>query len=170
MSTPSPDAASTSSTKRYWLCPNQACGYRNETPKRKCIMCGRHKRKKPVRAHKKALRDNAYPVYEALNAEVHGPAFGGEWHPSYCGVCGKPPVKQKHDRDHDHKTALPRGLACGGNQGCNILMVPWVTAATARGIALAKQEAAEPDAERWVMLSAYLERVEAYRGLQEHTE
>lgn len=116
----------------------------------------------------KALRDVPYTAYEQLNGEIHAAAFDGDWHPSYCGVCGKPPtLERRSDRDHDHLTGLPRGLACGGNQGCNVLMVPWVTAATAQGIAEAKQEAREPDAERWQAIAAYLGRVEAYRATQE---
>jgi hypothetical protein len=60
-------------------------------------------------------------------------------------VCGKPRSQERHhDRDHDHTTGLPRGLACPGNQGCNALMPRWLTAARARAIA------------------DYLERVEAY--------
>ncbi len=66
------------------------------------------------------------------------------------------------DRDHDHRTGLPRGLACGGNQGCNVLMLPWVTASTASAIAAAKTFASEPDAERWKAIARYLKRVERF--------
>ena len=46
------------------------------------------------------------------------------------------------DRDHDHVTGKPRGLACPGNQGCNALMPRQLDLARAR------------------LIVAYLERVE----------
>jgi hypothetical protein len=92
------------------------------------------------------LRDDPYPVYEEANGAIHGPAFGGEWTADCCGVCGKPPSTARHmDRDHDHSTGLPRGLACPGNRGCNALMPKQLTLQRAR------------------LIVAYLERVEAYR-------
>jgi len=83
-------------------------------------------------------------------------------------VCSKPrTLERRCDRDHGHRKGdpaygKPRGLVCGGNSGCNVLMVPWVTAAAARGIADAKLAAGEPDAERWELIAVYLERVEVY--------
>jgi hypothetical protein len=97
--------------------------------------------------HARTLRDDPYPVFERVNAELHGPSFGGEWTADCCGVCGKPPSTARHmDRDHDHVTGLPRGLACPGNQGCNALMPRQLTLERAR------------------LIVAYLERVEAARA------
>lgn len=152
---------------KTWLC---GCGTRNERIKQKCSNpdCDRRRPKKRVPAHARTLRDDPYPVYEKVNAELHGAAFGGEWTPDCCGVCGKPPSQdRRNDRDHGHRRGdpaygKPRGLACGGDTGCNVLMLPWVTSATAEGIAQAKRVAGEPDAERWELIAAYLERVEVY--------
>jgi hypothetical protein len=92
-----------------------------------------------------------------VNADIHGITDES------CGVCEKPRSQERHhDRDHDHLTGLPRGLACGGNRGCNVLMLPWITGTVARAIADAKRAAREPDAERWSMIAAYLERVEKW--------
>ena len=144
----------------YWACP---CGTRNERIKRKCTnpACRRDRPKRRIAAHARTLRGDPYSAYEGVNATVHGPAFGGEWTPDCCGVCGKPPKGRQNDRDHDHRTGLPRGLACPGNQGCNVLMARWVTAVTARAVAEAKAAAGEPDAPRWSLIAAYLERHEA---------
>ncbi len=153
---------------KYWTCPS--CATRNERIKRKCAgeNCSRSRPKKRVAKHATTLRDDSYPVFEALNELVHGPAFPGDWARDHCGVCGKPPSQERHhDRDHGHLRGSltygkPRGLACGGNSGCNILMLPWVTAETAQGIAQAKLEAGEADAERWVAIAAYLRRCDAH--------
>jgi hypothetical protein len=84
------------------------------------------------------LRDDPYEVFERVNREIHGAE------PDHCGVCGKPPSTARHmDRDHDHITGLPRGLACPGNTGCNALMPRQLTLERAR------------------LIVAYLERVEA---------
>ena len=112
--------------------------------------------------HKEALRGDTYTLFEAFNEQVHGPAMPGEWTKDCCGVCGKPPKGKRNDRDHDHRTGQMRGLACPGNTGCNVLMVPWVTTATAYGIAREKEKAGEPDAERWAMIYRYLRRVEEH--------
>jgi Recombination endonuclease VII len=139
--------------KRYWSCP---CGTRNERIKQRC-QCGRRRPKARVAKHAHTLRDDGYAVYVEVNTLIHGVTYES------CGVCGKPRAQERrHDRDHDHRTGKPRGLACPGNQGCNVLMLPWVTAATADGIYQAKYEAAEPDAARWLLIAAYLERVEAH--------
>ena len=136
--------------RRYWTCP-KGCGGRWERSLVKCRTegCTGRRPKRRVPAHARTLRDDAYAVYEAVNAELHGPAFDGEWTPDCCGVCGKPPSSERHmDRDHDHLTGLPRGLACPGNSGCNALMPRQLTLARAR------------------LIVAYLERVERARRLE----
>ncbi len=88
-------------------------------------------------------------MYERVNAQLHGPAFGGEWTADCCGVCGKHPSTARHmDRDHDHTTGLPRGLACPGNTGCNALMPRQLTL------------------ERAELVVAYLRRVRANDDLR----
>jgi hypothetical protein len=142
----------------YWTCP---CGTRNERIKQRCAntACRRARPKRRVRAHAITLRDDSYADYVAVNRAIHGVADES------CGVCGKPRSQERrHDRDHDHKTGEPRGLACGGNQGCNVLMLPWVTARTAEAIWNAKQLAGEPDAERWHLIARYLYRCEVFYG------
>lgn len=128
---------------RYWSCP---CGTRNERIKQKCSNpeCARRRPKPRVLKHARTLRDDSYEAYEKLNGEIHGLAHGGEWTPDCCGVCGKQPSTSRHmDRDHDHVTGKPRGLACPGNTGCNALMPRQLTLDRARAIV------------------AYLERVQA---------
>jgi hypothetical protein len=118
--------------------------------------------KRHVPKHAQTLRDDSYAVYLQVARDIHGVSDES------CNVCGKPRSQERRcDRDHEHNRrspffGKPRGLVCGGNQGCNVLMVPWVTAATARGIADAKDIAYEPDAPRWHLIAAYLERVEAF--------
>jgi hypothetical protein len=108
-------------------------------------------------AHKRTLRDDSYAAYVEIARLIHGVTDES------CCVCSKPRSQERHhDRDHDHLTGRPRGLACAGNRGCNILMVPWVTAAVAQGIYIAKQAAREPDADRWYLIAQYLHRVEVY--------
>jgi hypothetical protein len=137
---------------RYWTCP-KGCGGRWERSLVKCRTEGctgrRPKRRVPV--HARTLRDDPYDVYAETNAAIHGRAHGGEWSPDDCGVCGKRPSTERHmDRDHDHLTGLPRGLACPGNQGCNALMPSQLTLERAR------------------LIVGYLERVEAYRAREEN--
>lgn len=143
------DAAATSRTKRYWLC--QGCGTRNERRKIKCANpdCNRRRPKKRVPKHARTLRDDSYEVYREINATIHAAAFGPEWDPDCCGVCGGAPKGTRHlDRDHGHDRSelsygKPRGLACPGDWGCNKLAAR-LTARKAREIA------------------DYLERVEAH--------
>ncbi len=124
---------------KTWLC---RCGQRNERIKQLCPGCGQRRPKKRVPKHARTLRDDPYRVYERVNAELHAGAFNGEWTADCCGVCGKPPSSERHmDRDHDHLTGLPRGLACPGNSGCNALMPRQLTLDRAR------------------LIVAYLERV-----------
>ena len=42
---------------------------------------------------------------------------------------------RNHDRDHDHDTGKPRGIACPGRYGCNMFMPKGLTAAKAQLIA-----------------------------------
>lgn len=153
---------------RTWLCP--LCGHRNElrTSSRKCQGCKQTTKPLPrIPKHKRTLRAMTYEQYAELNERIHGSAVleVAERDGFACGVCGKLPSEgRKLDRDHNHRTGDARGLACGGNHGCNVLMLPWITAATARGIADAKRAAGESDAERWSLIAAYLERVEAHYG------
>jgi hypothetical protein len=150
------------SAAKYWNC--RRCAHRNERANVKCRGegCEGRRPKKPVRAHARTLRDDAYAAFLETSAAIHGNTDEA------CDVCGKPRSQERHhDRDHDHHSGRRRGLACGGNRGCNVLMVPWVTAATARGVAEAKRRAGEPDAERWALIAAYLERVEQYYAGQE---
>lgn len=143
--------------RRYWTCP--ACGTRNERVKQKCSGegCKRSRPKRRVPKHAETLRDDSYAVYVEAASLIHGVTDES------CCVCGKPrSQRRRHDRDHDHVTGRPRGLACPGNRGCNILMLPWITAPVARAIAEAKVVRGELDAVRWVLIAAYLERVEAY--------
>lgn len=93
--------------RRHWTC--RKCGHVNApTKSRKCESCGeltRPKlRKSPAR---KAHEARSYGDYALLSVLIHG----GE--PHACGCCGKPrPDIGRHERDHDHKTGAPRGLAC----------------------------------------------------------
>lgn len=99
--------------------------------------------------HARTLRDDDYRAYRELNALIHGPAFGGDWQPDDCGVCGAHPKGTRHmDRDHGHDRSeasfgRPRGLACPGDWGCNKVM-------------------ARLTLERARMIVAYLERVEVW--------
>jgi hypothetical protein len=141
---------------RYWKC--RKCTARNErsTPTlRRCGSCGAPRPKKS--SSRRLKPEDTYDYYCQVNADIHGITDES------CGVCGKPRTfERKHDRDHDHLTGNPRGLACGGDAGCNVLMVRWITARVARSIATTKRVAGEPDAERWCMIADYLERVSAF--------
>lgn len=137
-------------TKRYWSCPG--CGTRNERIKQKCPTCRRSRPKRRVPIHERTLRDDSYAVYREINQAIHGHAFGGEWQPDDCGVCGKPPKVVRLDREHGHDRSeptygKPRGLACPGDWGCNALMAR-LTLRKAREIV------------------AYLERCEAFYGAE----
>jgi hypothetical protein len=137
--------------RRYWTCPKCAGRWERSLVKCRTEGCTGRRPKRRVPVHARTLRDDPYAVYSETNAAIHGRAHGGEWSPDDCGVCGKRPTTARHmDRDHDHLTGLPRGLACPGNQGCNALMPSQLTLERAR------------------LIVAYLERVEAYRAREEH--
>ena len=157
-------------TRPYWTC--RRCGFRNLREHVNCrgtleclngdhVLCDGRRPRKPVRKHKLILQGDTYPAFVQAARDIHGVTDES------CCACGKPRSQERrHDRDHDHVTGHARGLLCPGNTGCNVLLVRWVTAATARGIALAKRQAGEPDAERWDGLASYLERVEAFYGAE----
>jgi hypothetical protein len=82
-----------------------------------------------------------YRDFVSLNLLIHGEAVE---HPEDCGVCGRATVEtRKHDRDHDHRTGLARGLAC---VRCNRELLRNSTLEEAR------------------LVVAYLERVESFYG------
>ena len=143
--------------RTYWSC---VCGERWPRTKQVCT-CGKRRPKRRVAAHAKTLRDDPYAVYVQVAREIHGVTDES------CCACGKPrTLERKCDRDHEHNRTVawygkPRGLLCGGNQGCNVLLLPWITPDVARAIAEAKYENA-PDAKRWELLAMYLERVQAH--------
>lgn len=91
--------------------------------------------KRRVPGHAKALRDVPYKEWAALSQAIHGGELDA------CGVCGKMPENARHcDRDHEHDSrspnyGQPRGLACGGDFGCNRMMPRTLNAEKARGIA-----------------------------------
>jgi hypothetical protein len=137
--------------RKFWTCP-RGCGGRWERSLVKCRTegCAGRRPKARVPKHARTLRDDGYDVYEEVNAAIHASGHNGEWSPADCGVCGKPTPGMRHnDRDHDHLTGFPRGLACPGNQGCNALMPRQLTLERAR------------------LIVAYLERVEAYYAREE---
>lgn len=147
--------------RRYWTC--RKCSYRNEhrTSSRRCQGCGEQTKPKPrVPGHARVLQGDTYPLFVKAAREIHGVTDES------CCVCGKPRSQdRRNDRDHFHRgpyKGLPRGLACPGNTGCNVLMLPWITAATAGGIAHAKFKAKEPDAELWALIACYLDRAERF--------
>lgn len=136
-----------------------SCGTRNDRAggRRKCVNCSKPLPKRRVPKHALTLRDQSYAAYVEVAREIHGVTDES------CCVCGKPrPQERHHDRDHDHVTGQPRGLACGGNRGCNVLMVPWITARVACGIYAAKVCEHAPDRDRWGMIWQYLDRVEKF--------
>ena len=102
--------------RKWWSCPK--CGYRNEGRAIKCrqtfssFQCDGRRPKRRVPKHARTLRDDSYETYRQLNWVLHNKAHDGWFDPDCCGVCGKPPKARRHDRDHDHRTGKPRGLAC----------------------------------------------------------
>ena len=119
--------------KRWWLC--KGCGQRWERTKQKCAVCIRKRPPARVPKHARTLRDDSYEVYKTVNETIHGISDES------CGVCRKPRSQERrHDRDHDHRTGNPRGLAC---HICNRVMVRELTLERAQAIVdyLARVEA-----------------------------
>lgn len=120
--------------RKFVLC---SCGTRNDRAggRRKCASCAKPLPKRRVPKHALTLRDQTYYDYTDLNEEIHG---RGE----ACGICGRArPESRRHDRDHDHRTGLARGLAC---VRCNRELLRNSTLEEARAVV------------------AYLERVERF--------
>lgn len=100
-----------------WTCRRRndgsLCLTNNPNVKQKCVKCGapRPKRRKP--AHMVALAI-PYETYVELNAGDH------------CSICLRRRTEddRKFDRDHDHRTGMPRGLLC---HKCNRALQVWVT-------------------------------------------
>ena len=119
---------------KYRLCPK--CKYRYERIKKKCPNCDAKRPKKRVPAHAETLRDHSYEYYVGVSSDIHGVADES------CCVCRKPKSEaRRHDRDHDHITGNPRGLAC---HLCNRMMPR------------------QMDAHRAQLIANYLKRVETY--------
>lgn len=124
------EAASTRKPRKYWLC---ACGNRLPRQRQKCE-CGRRRPKRRTKAL--AHPQDSYELYCEVAVEIHGVTDES------CCVCGRPRREdKKHDREHDHRTGNPRGLACFR---CNKELLRHATLEQARQVV------------------AYLERVEAY--------
>ena len=84
---------------RSWTC--RKCKHVNPSKRtKKCAACGKVRPKTKRPPHMVAL-GLSYEEYVKIN--------GGE----HCGICEtKPSNGRRLDRDHDHKTARPRGLLC----------------------------------------------------------
>lgn len=112
-------------TPRTWKCQRQTAGVKCSTvnPARTqvCRVCAKRKPRRKRPAHMRAL-DLPYEAYIAVNGN------------GCCGICAKPPKPGKRlHRDHDHRTAKPRGLLCFR---CNTVLRPymdlqWLEAAVA---------------------------------------
>ena len=118
---------------KYRLCPK--CKYRYERIKQKCPNCAAARPKKRVPKHAETLRDHTYEHYVEISRLIHGVTDES------CCACRRPKGERRHDRDHDHKTGNPRGLAC---HRCNRSMPHWMTAHHAQ------------------LIADYLKRVETY--------
>jgi hypothetical protein len=122
----------------YWLC--RKCKYRNERIKRKCVSCGAAKPPRKVGKNQETLRDDDYAYYCRVAEVLHGVTD------ERCCVCGRPkpegPRRFHHDREHDHNTGFPRGLAC---PPCNMLM-----------------KFRQLNAEKAQLIADYLKRAEKY--------
>ena len=76
--------------------------------------------------HARTLQTDTYERYVEVSKQIHGVSDES------CCVCGKPRSQERrHDRDHDHKTGHPRGLAC---HICNRVMVKELTLERAQAV------------------------------------
>lgn len=102
---------------KSWTCVRVTdgvkCGFRNPSKKTMiCAACGKRRPPSKRPAHMAAL--------DAMDYEQMAAEFG-----EVCGVCGAPPPPGKRlYRDHDHRSGMPRGLACFR---CNAAMRPYMT-------------------------------------------
>lgn len=120
--------------KRYWAC---RCGSRNLRTTQKCG-CGRKRPPARVPKHARTLQRDSYDVYVQVARDVHGVTDES------CCVCRKPRSQERrHDRDHDHRTGNPRGLAC---HICNRVMVRELTLERARAVVAYLERHAEAEA------------------------
>jgi hypothetical protein len=127
----------TSVARLYVTCP---CGTRNDRAggRTRCANCHQRLPKRRVPKHAEVLRDTSYARFATLSVDIHGTDLGS------CGVCGRfQSDTRRHDRDHDHRTGLARGLAC---VRCNRELLRNTTLEEAR------------------LVVAYLERVENFYG------
>ena len=118
---------------KTWRCK---CGQVNiaRTSSKRCTNCGENT--KPAPRKTKAKPNDSYEVYELLSVSIHGGDAGA------CGCCGRPKADtHNYDREHDHRTGKPRGLAC---YRCNNVLLRNHTLESLR------------------QCVAYLERVDAY--------
>lgn len=118
---------------RTWTC--RKCRIKWPRVKQKCSACGQARPKRQT-ASQKALKDS-YELWEET--------FGGT-----CNICGREPSERRRlDRDHDHRTGLPRGLLCAR---CNRALPSWVTV-------------------EWLVSAAeYLRRAASFTGFPEREE
>ena len=127
--------------KRYWL--RRKCGTRLERTRQKCA-CGGKRPAPRVPKHARTLQTDTYERYIEVSKAIHGVADES------CCVCGKPRSQERrHDRDHDHTTGNPRGLAC---HRCNRVMVKELTLERAQAVV------------------DYLARVESFYRVQDEQE
>jgi len=130
-----------------------------------------------VTKHKRLLATVGYAEWERKSFDIHGAVteYGA------CGVCGRMPLSNRHDRDHDHENGNIRGLACTGQFGCNSMMPRHLTASRARFVArllgkapeyafaLAPYLPRDLTPERAEQIACYLERVDAYYQREEES-
>ena len=77
------------------------CGHVNPNRLRKCERCLKLRRPRKQPAHRAVLATLSYEDFAEINGGYH------------CGICGRSAAAARRlDRDHDHRTGLPRGLLC----------------------------------------------------------